>query len=96
MFSGYLGDDSSTWAAWDATQLMLAKARAPFAKGILIDQGLDDKFLAVQLLPQHFKAACEKINQPLTLRMHPGYDHGYFFISSFMEDHLRFHAQALT
>jgi S-formylglutathione hydrolase len=92
-FSGYLGSDRSTWSAWDATQLMEAQPRAPFPKGILIDQGLDDKFLAEQLHPDQFKTACEKVKQPLTLRLHSGYDHGYYFISTVMADHLRFHAR---
>ena len=95
-FSGYLGNDRSTWAAWDASQLMLKQAHAPFPNGILIDQGLDDKFLAEQLHPEKFKAACEQVGQPLTLRMHAGYDHGYYFISTFMEEHLRFHARNLA
>ena len=95
-FSGYLGNDRSTWAAWDALQLMLKQAQAPFPNGILIDQGLDDQFLAEQLHPEKFKAACEQVGQPLTLRMHAGYDHGYYFMSTFMEDHLRFHARNLT
>ena len=95
-FSGYLGNDRSTWAAWDASQLMLQQAQAPFPNGILLDQGLDDKFLAEQLHPEKFKAACEQVGQPVTLRMHAGYDHGYYFMSTFMEDHLRFHARNLA
>ncbi len=95
-FSGYLGNDRSTWAAWDASLLMAKQQRAPFPNGILIDQGLDDKFLAEQLHPEKFKAACEQVGQPLTLRMHAGYDHGYYFISTFMEEHLRFHARNLA
>ena len=59
------------------------------------DQGLADKFLAEQLYPEAFEAACEQAGQPLTLRRHAGHDHGYYFISTFMEDHLRHHAQAL-
>ena len=94
-FTGYLGDDRATWAAWDATQLMLSQTGAPFRRGILIDQGLDDKFLAEQLHPGLFKAACETIQQPLTLRLHSGYDHGYYFISTVIADHLRFHARNL-
>ena len=91
-FSGYLGNDRSMWAAWDASLLMAKQQHAPFPNGILIDQGLDDKFLAEQLHPEKFKAACEQVDQPLTLRMHAGYDHGYYFMSTFMADHLRFHA----
>lgn len=94
-FSGYLGNDHSTWAAWDATQLMSMQQRAPFPKGILIDQGQDDQFLAVQLHPEKFQAACTQVGQPLTLRTHAGYDHGYYFISTFIGNHLRFHARNL-
>jgi S-formylglutathione hydrolase len=91
-FTGYLGADRSTWAAHDATALIEAGARVP---PLLIDQGLADKFLAEQLHPERFEAACRAAGQPLTLRRHAGYDHGYFFIASFIEDHLRHHAAAL-
>lgn len=94
-FSGYLGDDRSTWAAHDASALMRAQAAAPYPGGILIDQGLADKFLSEQLHPEAFEAACAAVGQPLTLRRHPGYDHGYYFIASFIDDHLRHHAAAL-
>ncbi|WP_050460705.1 S-formylglutathione hydrolase [Herbaspirillum autotrophicum] len=94
-FGNYLGADQSVWAAHDASALMRTQ-QTPFAAGILIDQGLSDKFLAQQLLPQEFEAACEQAGQPLTLRRHAGYDHGYYFISTFMEDHLRFHHQILS
>lgn len=89
-FTGYLGADRAAWAQHDASALMAASL-TPFPQGILIDQGLGDKFLADQLLPERFEQACASANQPLTLRRHAGYDHGYYFISSFMEDHLRFH-----
>jgi S-formylglutathione hydrolase len=89
-FKGYLGDDRSAWAAYDASSLMEGK-HAPFPHGILIDQGLGDKFLADQLLPERFEAACAKAGQPLALRRHERYDHGYYFISTFIEEHLRFH-----
>jgi S-formylglutathione hydrolase len=91
-FSGYLGPERAAWAAHDATALMESGARCP---PLLIDQGEADKFLVEQLLPQRFEAACRDAGQPLTLRRHAGYDHGYYFIASFMEDHLRHHAQAL-
>jgi S-formylglutathione hydrolase len=94
-FTGYLGDDKSTWLAHDASALMRERASAPYPKGILIDQGLADKFLVEQLMPEKFEAACASVNQPLTLRTHEGYDHGYYFISTFMEDHIRFHAERL-
>jgi S-formylglutathione hydrolase len=96
-FSGYLGDDRRVWAAHDASELMRAQRSAPFAQGLLIDQGLADKFLAEQqLLPEAFEAACAAVGQPLTLRRHAGYDHGYYFIATMMEDHLRHHATALA
>ncbi len=94
-FSGYLGADTDAWKAHDATALMAAQTQAPYPGGILIDQGLADKFLAEQLHPHLFEAACQTVGQLLTLRRHAGYDHGYYFIASFMDDHLRFHAQGL-
>ena len=93
-FGGYLGAGEDGWSAYDASALMV-QAHAPFPGGILIDQGLGDKFLAEQLYPGVFEAACEKAGQPLELRRHEGYDHGYYFISTFIEDHLRFHRQRL-
>ena len=92
-FTGYLGADRSTWAAHDATELVKAGARAPH---LLIDQGKADKFLAEQLHPHLFEAACAAAGQPLKLRRHAGYDHGYYFIASVIEDHLRHHAAALN
>ncbi len=92
-FTHYLGDDRTTWNDHDATELVKAGARVP---ALLVDQGLADKFLAEQLHVDRFEAACRAAGQPLTLRRHAGYDHGYFFIASFIEDHLRFHARALT
>lgn len=93
-FSGYLGDDRSQWAEHDASELM-ARASMPFPEGILIDQGLADNFLELQLYPEAFEAACQQAGQPLTLRRHEGYDHGYYFISTFMDSHLEFHARQL-
>jgi S-formylglutathione hydrolase len=94
-FARYLGAETSSWNAYDAVELMRAAGRA-IAGEILIDQGLADKFLPQgQLLPELFEEACRAVGQPLRLRRHEGYDHGYYFIASFMEDHLRFHAQAL-
>jgi len=94
-FGGYLGADQSAWQAYDASALMARHDSAPFPGGILIDQGLGDKFLAEQLLPEAFEAACAAAGQPLELRRHDGYDHGYYFISTFVEDHLRFHHRQL-
>ena len=95
-FTGYLGQDESTWAEHDASALMARQSTVPYPGGILVDQGLADKFLAEQLYPEAFEAACASVGQPLTLRRHAGYDHGYYFIASFMDDHLRHHAAALT
>ncbi len=94
-FSGYLGDDRTQWLEHDATVLMQHQPVAPYPGGILIDQGLADKFLADQLHPQLLEAACAAIGQPLTLRHHAGYDHGYYFVQSFMADHLAHHAAGL-
>ncbi len=92
-FGGYLGDDRAAWAQYDATALVRTK---PHPGRILVDQGLADKFLADQLHPEAFEAACAASGQSLTMRRHAGYDHGYFFIASFVEDHLRHHAALLT
>ncbi|MET3431594.1 S-formylglutathione hydrolase [Herbaspirillum seropedicae] len=94
-FSHYLGADQQAWKQHDASELMRA-VQTPFPQGILIDQGLADKFLAEQLCPEAFESACQQAAQPLTLRRHAGYDHGYYFIASFVEDHLRFHHRILT
>jgi S-formylglutathione hydrolase len=93
-FSGYLGDDRAAWAAHDATELM-QRAQRPFPGGILVDQGEADKFLAEQLYPDDFAVACAAAGQPLQLRRHHGYDHGYYFIQTFIEDHLLHHAAQL-
>jgi S-formylglutathione hydrolase len=93
-FTGYLGEDHSAWARHDAS-LLMAAMKTPYPAGILIDQGLGDKFLAEQLYPEAFEAACATAAQPLQLRRHAGYDHGYYFIATFIEDHIRFHAERL-
>lgn len=91
-FSGYLGADRETWKAWDSCELIAsARERLP----LLVDQGEADDFLAEQLKPQALQAACEAAGHPLELRLQPGYDHSYFFIASFIADHLRHHAAAL-
>ena len=95
-FNGYLGADRTAWGEHDATVLMQNHPIAPYPAGILIDQGLADKFLPTQLHPELFEAACQAIGQPLTLRRHAGYDHGYYFIQSFMADHLAHHAGQLS
>ena len=94
-FTGYLGAHTAQWADHDASALMGQCASAPYPAGILIDQGLGDKFLPTQLNPQLFEAACAQAGQPLTLRRHAGYDHGYYFIATFMAEHLAHHAQTL-
>ena len=92
-FSGYLGDNAAAWVEHDATALVKAGARVP---PLLIDQGLADKFLAEQLHPDLFEAACLEAGQPLTLRRHEGFDHGYYFIATFMADHIAHHAKFLN
>lgn len=93
-FSRYLGADRASWAGHDACALIAAGQR--FDGTILIDQGQDDKFLAAQLRPKWFESACADAGQALNLRRHDGYDHSYWFIQSFIEDHLRHHAAALS
>jgi S-formylglutathione hydrolase len=95
-FTGYLGTEQSEWDQYDATELMLKVKGAASRPPILIDQGLADQFLEQQLHPHFFEAACSKVGQRLTLRNHAGYDHGYYFISSFVEDHLRHHSRILN
>jgi S-formylglutathione hydrolase len=95
-FTGYLGADRAIWAEHDATALMTRKSTPPYPAGILVDQGLADKFLPNQLHPDLFEAACASAQQPLRLRRHAGYDHGYYFIATFMDDHLRHHASQLA
>ncbi|ASR44978.1 S-formylglutathione hydrolase [Xanthomonas citri pv. mangiferaeindicae] len=91
-FSAYLGDDRAAWQAWDATALVAtARERLP----LLIDQGEADEFLDGQLRPQLLQAACAAAGHPLELRMQPGYDHSYYFIASFIADHIAHHARAL-
>ena len=94
-FTGYLGADRTTWQAHDATVLMQNQPIAPYPAGILIDQGLADTFLEGQLHPDLFEQACTQKGQPLTLRRHADYDHGYYFIQTFMADHLAHHARGL-
>ncbi|MGM0557196.1 MAG: S-formylglutathione hydrolase [Myxococcota bacterium] len=91
-FGAYL-EDESEWAAYDATQLVADHARPDTT--IRIDQGTDDGFLEPQLRPELFVDACEAAEQPLELKMREGYDHSYYFISTFMDEHVRFHAEAL-
>ena len=93
-FSHYLGDDATCWQAWDSCALMLA-SQPEHAIPTLIDQGDADQFLAGQLQPAVLAEAARQTAWPLTLRIQPGYDHSYYFIATFIEDHLRFHAEHL-
>jgi len=86
----YLGDNRDDWKPWDASQLI---DRAEVKLPLLVDQGTEDEFLHEQLKPEALQQACAVNEYPLVLRMQPGYDHSYYFIASFIEDHLRFHAQ---
>ncbi|HBZ93504.1 MAG TPA: S-formylglutathione hydrolase, partial [Pseudomonas sp.] len=91
-FSLYLGEERSRWREWDASVLI---AEAEEKLPILVDQGDRDDFLEGQLKPQVLQAAAKAAGHPLTLRMQPGYDHSYYFIASFIDEHLRHHAAAL-
>jgi S-formylglutathione hydrolase len=91
-FSNYLGPDRGAWREYDASELV---RRKPLAGEILVDQGLADKFLDVQLKPELLEEACRAAGQKLALRRHAGYDHSYWFIQSFVADHLAHHARAL-
>ena len=94
-FSGYLGPDRGQWSSYDATELVVGVKDAARKPSILIDQGLSDQFLQTQLHPHLFEDASKKVGYPLQLRRHEGYDHGYYFISTFMQDHLVHHARIL-
>ena len=91
--SGYIGEDRKAWRTYDACALIEDGARLP---DLLVDQGTADNFLKEQLKPELLQEACAKAGIPLTLRRQEGYDHSYYFISTFMEDHLRWHAQRLN
>lgn len=92
-FTGYLGEDRAAWAACDATELVMAGRRT---SAIRIDQGTSDKFLNVQLKPEIFADACKAVGQQHELHLHDGFDHGYYFVSTVIEEQLRHHAQTLT
>lgn len=93
-FGAYLGADRDAWLQHDATALIGQLGRR-FDGHVLVDQGLDDKFLATQLRIDEFDVVCRAAGQPLTLRRHAGYDHGYYFISTFIGDHIAHHARVL-
>lgn len=91
-FAAYLGDDRDAWREWDATELVAqARERLP----LLIDQGEADEFLSTQLKPELLRDACAAAGHPLQLRMHPGYDHSYYFIATFIGEHIAHHAAVL-
>lgn len=94
-FTGYLGEDRAAWAEYDACELLKSGRRFPGGE-VLVDQGTSDKFLAGQLRPELLETACKSANQKLELRRHAGYDHGYFFIQTFIRDHLEWHAKRLA
>jgi S-formylglutathione hydrolase len=95
-FTRYLGENAAAWADYDAVELLEARGARVFPE-ILVDQGLADKFLPQgQLLPELLEQACAAAGQPLRLRRQEGYGHDYYFIATFIEDHLRFHARALA
>ena len=91
----YLGSDTSGWHDYDAAEVARSVRDATAFDRILVDQGADDPYLTEQLQPERLEAACHESGLPLELRVHPGYDHGYYFISTFIEDHLRHHAARL-
>ena len=91
-FGGYLGDDREAWKAYDACELIrTGESRMP----LLVDQGDADNFLGEQLQPEQLQKACDEHDHPLTLRMQPGYDHSYYFIATFIGDHVYHHAEKL-
>ena len=92
-FAGYLGNDTARWAQHDASRLIADGKRAP---KLLVDQGTSDQFLVSQLRPELLEAACAAAGQPLELRRHKGYDHGYFFVASVVADHIAHHGSALN
>lgn len=94
-FLTYLGEDKDTWKQYDACELMKMSTSDHARPLILIDQGLGDQFLDVQLQPEQFVTACEEVEQKVNLRCHEKYDHGYYFIQSFISDHLHHHKGVL-
>jgi len=94
-FTGYLGADRERWRAYDACELIRSLPSTTGRPPLLVDQGLADQFLERELMPERLELACKEAGYPLTLRRQAGYDHGYYFISTFIEEHLRHHARAL-
>ena len=94
-FSNYLGNDQSAWSEYDSSELARSVSRKPAHK-ILVDQGQADQFLEQELHPHLFEAACNENDIAIELRRHEGYDHGYYFITTFMQDHIEHHATVLN
>jgi len=92
-FTGYLGENQTAWAAYDATELM--KKGQHHKHSLLIDQGSKDEFLETQLLTENFIRSCQSARQELQVHFREGYDHSYYFIATFIEEHITFHARAL-
>ena len=95
-FTAYLGDDRDAWRQWDACELVRAAAGSANKLPLLVDQGEADEFLDTQLRPELLEAACRESAHPLTLRRRAGYDHSYYFIASFIGEHIAYHAAALA
>lgn len=93
-FTGYLGEKKDAWRKYDSTELIKSGKKHP--RAIYVDQGTKDEFLEKQLLPSHLESACKEASQPLELHYREGYDHSYYFISTFVADHIAFHRNALT
>ena len=91
--AAYLGTDRGAWASYDACELLRSGGRLP---ELLVDQGESDQFLEEQLMPHLLEKACEETGVALTLHRQPGYDHSYYFVASFIDDHLEWHARRLT
>ena len=90
------GEDRSGWELYDSCEVARSTTNTSHYSKILVDQGANDEWLVEQLKPELLEAACKESGLPLELRMHEGYDHGYYFISTFIEEHLRFHHAELS
>ena len=95
-FSNYLGNDKGSWKAYDTCELIKSFKNSETKLPLFVDQGAADGFLEEQLKPQALKETCEESDHPLNLRLHEGYDHSYYFITSFIEEHIAYHAKALN
>ena len=95
-FSGYLGDDRAQWAQWDTCELVKQASKSGTERQeLFVEQGESDQFLEEQLKPERLEAVCAELDHPLVLRRQPGYDHSYFFMASFIDEHLTYHAKHL-